>query len=75
MIINKWMSLQRFRPLSEAEIQASFIQLKPIFCISLRGFSASCYPQHNLRVLLLLNSMCLLKYVLNCGRAGIAKSV
>jgi hypothetical protein len=33
----------------------SFIQLKPILDISLRGFSLPSCPQHSLRVLLLLN--------------------
>jgi hypothetical protein len=34
--------------------------------IFLRGFSLSNCPQHSLKVLLLLNPMCLLKYVLSC---------
>jgi hypothetical protein len=44
----------------------TFIQLKPILDIVLRGFSLSGCPQHSLKVLLLLNPTCLLKYVLNC---------
>jgi hypothetical protein len=43
-----------------------FIQLKPILDIFLRGFSPSSCPQHSLKVLLLLNPMCLLKYVSSC---------
>jgi hypothetical protein len=46
--------------------RVSFIQLKPILDILLHGFSLSSCPQHSLKVLLLLNPMCLLKYVLNC---------
>jgi hypothetical protein len=34
--------------------------------IFLRGFSLSSCPEHSLKVLLLLNPSCLLKYVLNC---------
>jgi hypothetical protein len=34
--------------------------------IFLRGFSLSSCPQHSLKVLLLLNVTCLLKYALNC---------
>jgi hypothetical protein len=37
----------------------SFIQLKPILDIFLRGFSLSSCPPHSLKVLLLLNSTCL----------------
>jgi hypothetical protein len=36
----------------------SFIQLKPILDIFLRGFSLSTSPQHSLKALLLLNPMC-----------------
>jgi hypothetical protein len=42
------------------------MQLKSILDIFLRGFSPSSCPQRSLKVLLLLNPMCLLKYVLNC---------
>jgi hypothetical protein len=41
--------------------RTSFIQLKPILDISLRGFSLSSCPQHSLKVLLLLNPTRLLK--------------
>jgi hypothetical protein len=34
--------------------------------IFLHGFNLSSCSQHSLKVLLLLNPMCLLKYVLNC---------
>jgi hypothetical protein len=40
--------------------RVSFIELKPILDISLRGFSLS-----SLEILLLINPTCLLKYVLN----------
>jgi hypothetical protein len=49
MKINK-KSLQQFLTLSEAEIQVSFIQFKPILDIFLRGFSLSSCPQYHLRV-------------------------
>jgi hypothetical protein len=70
MKIKKKMSL--LRPylktikIQEAEIQGSFVQLKPILDIFLRGSSLSSCPQHSLKVLLLLNATCLLKYVLSC---------
>jgi hypothetical protein len=47
----------------ELKSRVSFIQLKPILDISLRGFSLSSCPQHSLKVLLLLNPVCVLKYV------------
>jgi hypothetical protein len=46
--------------------RVSFIQLKPVLDIFLRGFSLSSCPQHGLKVLLLLTPTYLLKYVLNC---------
>jgi hypothetical protein len=49
----------------EADIQG----LKPVLYIFLCGFSLSSCPQHSLKVLLLLNPLCLLKYVLNCDTA------
>jgi hypothetical protein len=61
MTVNKKkMSPHKFLLLLEAEIQ-----LKPILDIFLRGFSLSSCPQQSLKVLLLLNPTCLLKYVLN----------
>jgi hypothetical protein len=48
--------------------RVSFIQLKPILDIFLRGFSLSSCPQHSLKALLLLNPMCLLKCVLDCEK-------
>jgi hypothetical protein len=45
----------------ELKSRVSFIQLKPVLDIFLRGFSLSSCPQHSLRVLLLLNAMCLFK--------------
>jgi hypothetical protein len=47
---NTKISLQQFLPLTEAKIQ-----LKPILDIFLRGSSVYSYPQHSLKVLLLLN--------------------
>jgi hypothetical protein len=52
--------------IAEAEIQVSFIQLKPILDIFLRGFSLSSCPQHRLKVLLLLNPMSFFKLALSC---------
>jgi hypothetical protein len=46
----------------------SFIQLKPILDKFLWGFSLSSCPQHSLKILTLLNSTCLSKYVLNLER-------
>jgi hypothetical protein len=46
--------------------RVSLIQLKPILDIFLHGFSLSSCPKHSLKDLLLLNSMCLFKHVLNC---------
>jgi hypothetical protein len=46
--------------------RVSLMQLKPILNIFLRSFSLSSCPQHSLKVHLLLNPTCLLKYVLNC---------
>jgi hypothetical protein len=51
--------------------RVSFIHLQPVLDIFLRGFSLSNCPQHSLKVLLvqsllLLNPICLLKYVLKC---------
>jgi hypothetical protein len=37
----------------------TFIQRKPILGILLRGFSLSSCPQHSMKVLFLLNPMCL----------------
>jgi hypothetical protein len=48
--------------------RVSFIQLKPVLDIFLRGFSLFSCPQHSLKLLLLLNAMCLLKYVLDCEK-------
>lgn len=53
---NNKISLQQFRPLSEAEV-------KDIF---LRGFSLCSCPQHTLKVLLLVNRTCV--HVLDCER-------
>jgi hypothetical protein len=67
MKINKKISLQKFLPLSEVEIQG-LLQLKPVLDIFLRGSSLFSCPQQSLEVLLLLNPTCLLKCVLNCER-------
>jgi hypothetical protein len=57
MKINKKKSLQQFLPLSEAEIQGLLHPAHPVLDIFLRGFSLSSCPQHNLKVLLLLNPL------------------
>jgi CRISPR/Cas system CMR subunit Cmr6 (Cas7 group RAMP superfamily) len=67
MKINKKLSLYSlFLKTIKRKSRVSFVQLKPISNIFLCGFSLFSCPQHSLKVLLLLNPMCLLKYVLNC---------
>jgi hypothetical protein len=56
---------RNFFPYQKLKFRVSFIQLKPILDIFSCGFSLFCGPQHSLKALLLLNVMCLLKYVLN----------
>jgi hypothetical protein len=63
MKINKKISLQ-------LKSRVSFSQMKPILDIFLCGSSLSSCPQHSLKVLLLLNPTCLLKYVLNCEQVS-----
>jgi hypothetical protein len=59
MIINK-ISLQQFLPQSEAEIQGHFHPAEANLGYFLAWF------QHNLKALLSLNAMYILKYVLSC---------
>jgi hypothetical protein len=61
MKINKKYHYSHFFLCQKLKSRVSFIQLKPILDILLRGFSLSSCPQHSLKVLLPL-----LKYVLNC---------
>jgi hypothetical protein len=49
--------------------RVSFIWLKPVLNNFLRGVSVSNCHQHSLKVLLLLNAVCLLKYVLKCEQS------
>jgi hypothetical protein len=65
MKMHKEILLQKCLPLSEAELRVSLIQFKRILDIFLCGFSLFNCPEHSLKFLLLLNPMCLLKYVLN----------
>jgi hypothetical protein len=62
MTINDKISLQKFLPLSDAEIQGLLHPAQAGLC----GFSHSTCPQYSLKTLLLLNPMFLLKYILNC---------
>jgi hypothetical protein len=66
MEINRKILLQQFLPLSEAEIQVSFIQVKPVLGVFLLGLSLSSCPQHSLKALFFLNPLFLLKYFINC---------
>lgn len=67
MKIKKEISLQWFLPLSDAEIQVSFIQLKPVLDSFLCGFGLSSCPQNSLKVILLPNPMRLHRQNISVG--------
>jgi hypothetical protein len=58
--------LLHFSLCQKQESRVSFAHMKPILDFFLSGFSLFSCPQHSLKVPLLLNSMCILMYVLNC---------
>jgi hypothetical protein len=65
MKINTKYHCSNFFLCEKLKSRVSFIQLKPILDIFSPGFSLSSCPQHNLKVLLLLNATCILKHALN----------
>jgi hypothetical protein len=66
MDINKKISCSNIFLCHKLKCRVSFVQLKPILDIFLLGSSLSSCSEHSLKLLLLLNATCLLKYVLNC---------